>query len=472
MSLRSRLLIAIVGLIVFIFCLVDLVTYSALQNFLISREDQQLFQSVNEMTHELIRATQLNINFGTESSGAVGTTSLQAGALGQLRQNGAVVTSIQVAIGNKPTAFQPFPQVNAALVKQVSSEFHPYYLTSTPKSSSTAYRVLIYPLGQNYVLLEAFPLTGVNETMTNLLRFELYTGLLAIFAAILIGILVVRFSLAPIEKIRRASRAVTSGDLDQRLSVSNPKTEIGELQTDFNNMVARIQEEFYLRSISEQRLREFLSDASHELRTPLTFILGYADLLSKDSHSQDPSIEKIKEQASRMSKLIEELLVLARLDEGQRLQLEPIDMRLLAHELAADVMLLDSTRNVKVDANEPVMVMGDSVKLRQVVTNFASNIFNHTEKGIPITVGVAARDGFGIFTVADYGKGVTDLNKIFDRFYRENKVQPDSNSTSGSGLGLSIVYAIVQAHSGKIVARPTEGEKGLTLEVQIPLIEN
>jgi two-component system OmpR family sensor kinase len=308
--------------------------------------------------------------------------------------------------------------------------------------------------------------------MTNLLRFELYTGLLAIFAAILIGILVVRFSLAPIEKIRRASRAVTSGDLDQRLSVSNPKTEIGELQTDFNNMVARIQEEFYLRSISEQRLREFLSDASHELRTPLTFILGYADLLSKDSHSQDPSIEKIKEQASRMSKLIEELLVLARLDEGQRLQLEPIDMRLLAHELAADVMLLDSTRNVKVDANEPVMVMGDSVKLRQVVTNFASNIFNHTEKGIPITVGVAASDGFGIFPVADYGKGVTDLNKIFDRFYRENKVQPDSNSTSGSGLGLSIVYAIVQAHSGKIVARPTEGEKGLTLEVQIPLIEN
>ncbi len=471
MSLKSRLLVAIIGLIAFIFCLVDVVTYNSLQTFLIGREDQQLFQSVNEMTHELVRATQININLGTNTAGTVGTTSLQAGALGQLRDNGAIVTSIQVSYGNKTTAFQPFPLVSAASVKLATSSQQAIYVTATPKASSEAYRVLIYPLSQTYVLLEAFPLTAVNDTMTNLLHFEIYTGVLAVAAAILIGLLAIKLSLSPIDRIRKASKAVSSGDLSQRLEVSNPKTEIGELQTDFNNMVARIQEEFYLRSLSEQRLREFLSDASHELRTPLTFILGYADLLLKNSYSQDPSIEKIKEQASRMSKLIEELLVLARLDEGQKLQFEPVDLRLLAHELAADVLLLDPSRNVKVNAAEPMFVMGDSVKLRQVVTNFASNIFNHTKEGTPVSVTVTTEDNYGVYIVSDYGKGVTDLNKIFERFYRENKVKSDGSVTSGSGLGLSIVYAIIQAHNGTITARPTESDSGLTFEVKIPLAD-
>ncbi len=469
MSLKSRLLLAIISLVLFVFCIVDIVTYSSLHSFLISREDQELSQSASEMTHELIRAASIDLSFGSNRFGPVGTTSLQAGALGKLWQNNQIITSLQVTYGNKSVAYQPFPQVSTSLITKANLTKQAYFTTSSPKSSSSQYRVLIEPLGQNYVLLEAFPLSGVNDTMNNLLRFEIYTGVLGVFAAILIGFLLVRFSLLPIEKIRKASRSVTSGDLNQRVEVSNPKTEIGELETDFNTMVARIQEEFYLRSLSEQKLRQFLSDASHELRTPLTFILGYADLLSKEEATKDPSLEKIKEQASRMAKLIDELLVLARLDEGQPLQFEPVDLRLLAHELAADLLLLDPSRSVKVEANIPVVVKGDQVKLRQVVTNFVSNIINHTEKGTAVNVSVSQKEGFGVYTVSDFGKGVEDIEKIFDRFYRENRTQEESKSPSGSGLGLSIVLAIVQAHNGKVTARRTTENLGVTFQVEIPL---
>ena len=218
-------------------------------------------------------------------------------------------------------------------------------------------------------------------------------------------------------------------------------------------MVTRIEHAFAETSASEATLRQFVADASHELRTPLTSIRGYAQLLRMGAAGDEAetATRRIDREAARMAALVDDLLLLARLDQGRPLAQEPVDVGAIVRELGADERLLEPTRPVEVDVpDEPVVVIGDEGRLRQLLTNLLANVRRHTAPHTPCTLGVRVTGADVVITVDDAGEGMSpvDAAHAFDRFYRADASR--SRDSGGSGLGLSIAKAIVDAHAGEI----------------------
>jgi two-component system OmpR family sensor kinase len=237
-------------------------------------------------------------------------------------------------------------------------------------------------------------------------------------------------------------------------------------------MLERIESAFAQRQASEDRLRRFVADASHELRTPLTSIRGYAELFRRGAASRPDDLAKamhrIEEEAARMGVLVEELLLLARLDQGRPLERQPVDLSAMAGEAVADARVVEPSRPIALDVDGPVQVTGDSARLRQVFDNLLANVRTHTPPGTPATVRVRANGETAVLVVEDQGRGMTEdeAARAFERFYR---VDPSrARASGGLGLGLSIVSAIVTAHSGEVRVDSVPGE-GATFTVTLPV---
>lgn len=307
-------------------------------------------------------------------------------------------------------------------------------------------------------------LGDVRTTITRI-RIVQAGGTLAALATLgLVSWGMLRLAIHPIENMARTADEIAGGDLSQRVEHPAEGTEAGRLGVAFNSMLERIEAAFRDKEASEERVRQFAADASHELRTPLTSIQGYAELYRagglRGRRELDDAMRRIEEEGRRMGALVEDLLLLARLDQRRPLDHAPVRLDEIAVDGVRDTNAVEPDRPITCDV-EPVTVEGDELRLRQVVANLLANARIHTPPGTPIAVGVQAVDGLARLVVADEGPGMTQevASKVFDRFFRGDSAR--TRSAGGTGLGLSIVDAVARAHGGRatVEARPGSGSR-------------
>ena len=343
--------------------------------------------------------------------------------------------------------------------------------------SGHAYRVLLRPFRSAFAPAVAgiaimYPLDEVNSTLSRLLRIELILSALALGLAALFGWLLLRRELQPLRAIAKTAGAIAEGDLTQRIADVNPRTEVGQLGTALNEMLQQIEGAFTARTASENRLRRFVADASHELRTPLTSIRGYAELFRRGASQHPEDLEKsmtrIESEATRMSSLVDDLLLLARLDERPPLELERVDLGALTDEAVAAARVVEPDRPITFEPPGGISVEADPLRLRQVIDNLLANVRVHTPPGTACTVTVERAGDDAVLTVRDRGPGLDPelASKVFERFVRAD--QSRSRDAGGSGLGLSIAHAIVGAHGGSIAVESALGE-GTSFVLRLPL---
>jgi two-component system, OmpR family, sensor kinase len=347
------------------------------------------------------------------------------------------------------------------------------------------WRVLAVPTADGGTFVAAVPLNGVDDTVSQLLVINGAVGATALGGVGLLSAWAVRRSLRPLRDVERTAEAIAAGDLSVRVPPADPRTEVGSLAASFNVMVDRFESAYSAQQrsevearTSEGRMRRFVADASHELRTPLTSIRGFAELFRQGA-ARDPDqlaqvLRRIEDEASRMGLLVEDLLLLARLDQARPLRQEPVDLLTVAADVVhAATTVHAATHEVRLDADTggglPVVV-GDDARLHQVVTNLVGNAVAHTPAGTAVDVRVLRRGGEVLVEVADDGPGMAPevAARVFERFYRADASRSRTGgATTGSGLGLSIVAAIVAAHGGTVAFDSAEG-RGSRFVVRLP----
>ncbi|MEV5537247.1 HAMP domain-containing sensor histidine kinase [Saccharopolyspora shandongensis] len=331
----------------------------------------------------------------------------------------------------------------------------------------------------------AASLNEVQATIARLNTISLATGVGLLVVLTVVGSFAIRGGLRPLRRIERTLAGVADGDLSQRVpGLAAPSTEIGRLSDALNSMLAQNEAAFAAKERSESRMRRFVADASHELRTPLVGIRGFTKLFRMGALTEQADVERtmdrIERESLRLTRLVEDLLLLARLDEqrdpADSLELEQMDLRTVAADALHDVRALDPSRPVELtgpngEAPAAAPAYADEARMRQVVTNLVGNAVRHTPEGTRIRIGVGTVDGQAVLEVADVGPGLTEEQqaRVFDRFYRAD----DSRSRTdggGAGLGLAIVHSLVTAHGGTI-SLDTAPNAGATFRVLLPLVD-
>jgi len=302
-------------------------------------------------------------------------------------------------------------------------------------------------------------------TLDRLLEVELAVTGAALAAALLLGWWLVRVGLRPLRAVEATADAITRGELAQRVPGDEARTEVGRLARALNVMLGRIERAFAQRDEterelrdSEARMRRFVADASHELRTPLAAVSAYAELFEQGAVTDAGDLERvmhgIRAETSRMGHLVEDLLLLARLDEGRPLERDEVELVGLAAEAVQTAATVGPQWPVHLVAQEPVEVMGDRLRLRQALDNLLANVRSHCPPGTSAAVSVARQDDWAVITVGDDGPGIDadDAARVFERFFRADPSR--SRRRGGAGLGLSIVSSIVKAHGGDVAVTP------------------
>lgn len=320
-------------------------------------------------------------------------------------------------------------------------------------------------------LIVGMPMSGTHVVIKWLAIIQMIVTVVVLGGVAFVAARMIRRGLRPLEEIAVTASAIGGGDLSRRVRVAGPRTEIGRLGLALNAMVSQLESAFGQRQASEARLRRFVGDASHELRTPIASIRGYAELFRRGAATRPDDLAKalarIEAEAERMGKLVDEMLLLARLDEGRPLRQEPVDLTELAEDAVTDALAVEPDRPVRLEADDTVVVIGDADRLRQVLANLLANVRQHTPPEAPAVVRVAVEDGFAVLDVVDSGPGLTDGQRaqVFERFYRVAGSR--FREHGGAGLGLSIVAAVVEAHGGEASVSPTPGG-GATFQIRIP----
>jgi two-component system OmpR family sensor kinase len=267
------------------------------------------------------------------------------------------------------------------------------------------------------------------------------------------------------------ARSISAGALDQRVSPDDGRTEVGQLGMAINTMLSDLEVAFAERDATEQRLRQFLADASHELRTPLTSIRGFAELFRLGAAEQDHVnleviMRRIEDESTRMNALVDDLLLLAQLDQPRAAERVPVDLSVLAADACSDAVAAAPERKVTLVAPEPVVVLGDEGHLRQAIANLVTNALRHTPAATPIEVTADVGGGNAMVTVRDHGPGLdeTALEHVFDRFWQADAARVGM----GAGLGLAIVAAIAAEHGGT-AACANAPDGGAMFRITIPL---
>ncbi len=319
------------------------------------------------------------------------------------------------------------------------------------------------------VLVTAISLDPTAETLSSLTHVELIVSTVVIVALLLLALWIVRAGLRPLDDMTETADAIGHGDLTRRIRRTDRHSEVGRLGTALNGMLSQIEAAFGERTSSEARLRRFVADASHELRTPLTSIRGYAELLRKGAFDSEEArrraAERIENEASRMSLLVDDLLLLARLDQGRPLEQAPVNLARVVSEAVEAWRIHDGRHPITADLDDTVVVTGDGARLRQIVDNLLRNAGVHTPEGTSVHVTVRRRGEMAVLGVADRGQGLDaeQAARVFDRFYRGS----EARTGEGTGLGLSIVAALASAHGGVARIDTAPGE-GVLVTVEIP----
>jgi two-component system OmpR family sensor kinase len=359
---------------------------------------------------------------------------------------------------------------------------HPHLFTvAAVGHPNLHYRVLAIPsnIGPGTTIV-AVSLNDTEASLSQLKQIEAIVIGAVLLALAICAWLLIRIGLRPLDRIGATAGAIAAGDLSQRVSPAEGRTEIGRLGLALNAMLGQIEQAFERRQASEERLRRFLSDASHELRTPLTSIRGYAELfrLGATVRPADTAkaMQRIEEEATRMGVLVEELLALARLDEMPEAIREPVDLAPLLSDAADDARAVAPERTISVSIKPAVrgsksahVVSGDPHQLRQVLANLTTNALRHTPPGQPIELSLRSAEGAARIEVRDHGAGLPEDSgdSVFERFWRAEPGR--ERGKAGAGLGLAIVAEIVRAHEGTVSAHNAP-DGGALFVIELPLV--
>jgi len=358
------------------------------------------------------------------------------------------------------------------------------------------------------ILVAGTDLGNIDATVRRIAYFDMIVGGVIVLVLAMVGVAVVRANLRPLDEIEETAEAIADGHLDRRVPERDPRTEIGRLGRSLNSMLSQIETAFHAREESEaaahrseERMRRFIADTGHELRTPLTAIRGFAEYYrqrgglvrrwDKDQPAApspqggllpddlDRIMQRLEKEAARMGLLVEDLLLLARMDQQRPLAQQPIDLLSLAADAVHDARLLAPDRSIElsVQRGAAFLVTGDEPRLRQVIGNLMSNALTHTPDGTPIEVSIGSgtldprvpgSPAAVTLDVTDHGPGMSteQAQRVFERFYRADQAR--TRATGGSGLGLAIVNALVIAHGGVASVR-TAPDRGATFRIALPL---
>ena len=460
-SLRNRLILASVVLASFAIIASDFAANAALRTYLISQVDDQLINISNTSLNRLDRAGIAPLEADDKNSPFKILEPLRgvptATSITLLDVDGNLIGQVGGELGGKNFA------VTGLKIAEVS-QYKNRPFTIEGKDGEPDIRALaqMLPTGMGSVIV-ADSLEKVDKTLSQLRFLFLILGLIALTAIALAARWIIALGLKPLEAVEDTAEAIAAGDLSARLPAAKPDTEVGRLTTSLNTMLARIEESFTARVESENKLRRFVADASHELRTPLTAIRGFAELHRQGAVAGEEKtkelINRIEKESVRMSSLVEDLLLLARLDQSRELAKEPVDLNTLITEAVASARAAGPNHpiEIKLEASE-IFVLGDSQRIHQVIANLLANARTHTPDGTEISI--TAMQGVSETTIAvsDKGPGLSksDQDRIFERFYRADPSRV-RNSGEGSGLGLSIVDAVMKAHGGYVSVKSEVG---------------
>jgi two-component system, OmpR family, sensor kinase len=326
----------------------------------------------------------------------------------------------------------------------------------------------------------AIDLSDVQSTVRALIYAQVGIGMAVLLVLGVVGYAVVHRSLRPLVEVEQTAAAIAAGQLDRRVPQRDPRTEVGRLSLALNGMLAQIQRAVassessaaHARS-SEDRMRRFITDASHELRTPLTTIRGFAELYRQGAAKDvEMLMSRIESESSRMGLLVEDLLLLARLDAQRPLERHRVDLLALAADAVHDAQSIAPKRKITMevfDGPGTPEVLGDEARLRQVLSNLVANALQHTPESAGVTVRVGTDGDNAVLEVCDEGPGMTaeDAQRIFERFYRTDSSR--ARASGGTGLGLSIVDSLVYAHGGTVSVTTAPGH-GCRFKVNLPRI--
>jgi two-component system OmpR family sensor kinase len=487
--------IALIALVV-----ADFATYSALRTSLYNQVDQNLVTNRVPIAQNRLTGAVTCFGSGGDGIGDPGAGGGGPGGPGGTHAvpNGIEYAEVRTADGKVVEglscpayvanhAYSPqLPSHITGLTTQPDGTMATYFTTGSTQASGPVFRVRVsgstpdIQLASGDQLVVAIPISDQESTLHTLLLIELAVTAGALVLALAGGWWLVRLGLRPLEDVERTADSIAAGNLDQRVPGADGATEVGRLARALNVMLERIEVAFSARVASENRLKEsdrhlrqFVADASHELRTPIAAVSAYAELFERGAadHADDlPRVfSGIRAETARMDRLVSDLLTLARFDEGLPIQIVPTELVGLGAEAVHTASTVGPQWPVEFTASHPVEVMGDPTRLRQVIDNLLANVRAHTPEGTSATVHVDQDGTMAEIVVSDSGPGMPseEAARVFERFYRVDASR--ARNHGGSGLGLSIVAAIVAAHGGTVSAKSAPGE-GMTVTVRLPVI--
>jgi two-component system, OmpR family, sensor kinase len=466
LSLRARLLIALAAVALVGLVLADIATYTALRSFLVDRVDESLTTARRPLIQSLYGPLERG-----PGSDAGALASAAPGAYIELRASDGSALVSGSTRGEFATARPRLPDRVAGLGSS-SDESATFFTVNSAHGGNGEFRVRAERLPDDSVLMVALPLNDVNSTLHRLVWTETLVTAAVLLGAVGLGLWLVRVGLRPLRKIESTAANIAGGELSLRVPQADERTEVGRLGMALNTMLERIEDAFGKQQASEERLRRFVADASHELRTPVSAVGAYAELFERGAQQRPADLARvlrgIRVETARMQALIEDLLLLTRLDEGRPLERQPVELVGLAGEAVEAAQTIGGEWPVSIEADEPVEVTGDRMRLREILDNLLANVRTHTPPGTPTTVRVRREDGEAVLEVADQGPGLDakDAARVFERFYRADPSR--ARDRGGTGLGLAVVAALVEAHGGRVELDTTPGS-GAAFRVRLPV---
>jgi len=464
-TLRARLLAGLIAVVALACLAMSLVTTVALRKVWLDQLDGQLdraaMRSMGAITHP------------TPAGDALDDDPHQAEQTLIVLSKGGTVTAAEI-YGTPVT----LTAAQAQTITGLTTNGKP---VTVDLGSLGQYRMVAQQFpGSDVNVATGLPTTQYRQSTSQLLLVELLVTVSVLILGGLAGAVIVRRALRPLSRVVSTARKVSalpleSGEvaLSVRVPDADPHTEVGQVGAAINRMLGHVERALAARHASEQRVRQFVADASHELRTPLAAIRGYAELTRRVRDEVVPpdvthAIGRVESEAARMTTLVEDLLLLARLDSGRPLIHEPVELSRLTVDAVGDAHIADPSHVYRLDLpEEEVVVPGDEQRLHQVLANLLANARTHTPSGTIVTVTLTTTADEAVLTVRDNGPGIP-ANLLPDLFQRFTRADTSRSRAAGStGLGLSIVDAVVSAHAGRVTVASTPGDTAFT--VRLPL---
>ena len=450
--IRRRLTAMVVALVAVLGGLAVVVAVRTLEARLVDDIDQELEGVPPNVDRESAAELRRQLAPGLEDARRVAVVRVGPG--------GAIVSSLPSGPETDP---DPLPDVTG-----LTAPRGPFTLGG--QDGGPRYRAVTSTLPGGGVLVTAISMDEVDAAVADARQVLAGAGLIALAVIAVAAWLAIRLGLQPLDRMVDTAARIAEGHITERVPVRSPDSEVGRLGTALNRMLDRIGDALDARTASEQRMRRFVADASHELRTPLTAIRGYAELSSRseDPAQRDEAMTRVEQAAVRMAGLVDDLVLLARLDQGRPLARDPVDLSHIVLDAVADARAVEPGRRIDVIA--PVIgttVVGDRARLRQIVDNLLGNVREHTPPRTPVAVTVVGRGDGVMLSVRDDGPGMTheDATRAFDRFWQAPP--SEAHPRRGTGLGLAIVADLVRAHGGTIDLETAPGQ-GVGITIWLP----